>query len=263
MLSMETMTADNWKKEDGERAIFKSFAKICPLGIDVESIESRLPNEPDLLCRLKDGSPIAFEVTCANPQNLEEMQSVNRNLREIFELEIAKWAPEVRRRYGNYFIRINDAGWRAGSNRPPFNKRHLIPEIMKFLANNTPENEEIFQTALEKNPRLGGYVNITLEQELGNYEEPYIDATYTVEIPRQYGLVRNAIRRKLAKNYSCGIPVELVVYTTTSSRYPYRPKNSELSTLLGSALKSSPFRRIWIFSHPEKFVIGYPEHIEE
>lgn len=259
---METINADNWKKEDGERAIFKSFARICPLGIDVESIESRLPDEPDILCRLENGSTIAFEVTSADPQNLEEMKSVNRNLRDLFDSEIAKWTPEVRRRYGNYFIRINDAGWRAGGNRPPFNKRHLIPEIMKFLENNTPENEEIFQTALEKNPRLGGYVNITIEQGSGNYEEPYIGNAYAVEIPRQSDLVVNAMRRKLGRKYSCGAPIELVVYTESRNPNPYRPKITELSTLLGSALKSSQFRRIWIFSHPDKFVIGYPEHIE-
>ena len=80
---MVSTNADNWKKEDGEREIFKSFAKICPLGIDVESIESRLPNEPDLVCRLKDGSPIAFEVTVANTQNPEEMQAVTQNSWEI------------------------------------------------------------------------------------------------------------------------------------------------------------------------------------
>jgi hypothetical protein len=46
----------------GELTIFGEFALVCPLGIEANSIERRDPPQADILCKLADGAPVAFEM---------------------------------------------------------------------------------------------------------------------------------------------------------------------------------------------------------
>jgi hypothetical protein len=45
-----------------ELAVFRDFPEVCPLGIERKSIEKRDPPEADILCRIADGSALAFEM---------------------------------------------------------------------------------------------------------------------------------------------------------------------------------------------------------
>ncbi len=45
-----------------ELNIFKRFLKISPYRTRVHSIRKKMPPEPDIICRLHDGSQIAFEL---------------------------------------------------------------------------------------------------------------------------------------------------------------------------------------------------------
>jgi len=49
-------------KRDRERRIFIEFIKKAQLSVDVETIESRCPPEPDILCWDKDQGFVAFEL---------------------------------------------------------------------------------------------------------------------------------------------------------------------------------------------------------
>ena len=59
---------------EAERAVFREFAKKANLPIDLRSIESREPPEPDILCRGNDGEFIAFElVSLSDPDVAEQV----------------------------------------------------------------------------------------------------------------------------------------------------------------------------------------------
>lgn len=45
-----------------ELEVFRRFVAICGLRVAPSSIEKRNPPEPDILCRLKGGKPIGFEM---------------------------------------------------------------------------------------------------------------------------------------------------------------------------------------------------------
>lgn len=45
-----------------ELTIFREFAAVCPLQIEAGSIEKRDPPEADILCRIADGTAVAFEM---------------------------------------------------------------------------------------------------------------------------------------------------------------------------------------------------------
>ncbi|MCH8824247.1 MAG: hypothetical protein IH984_12180 [Planctomycetes bacterium] len=47
----------------GELAVFYSFMSACTLEIIPNSIRKREPPEPDILCEIQGGSPLAFEIS--------------------------------------------------------------------------------------------------------------------------------------------------------------------------------------------------------
>jgi hypothetical protein len=49
------------EKAARERCVLEEFARKAPLQIDLETIESRRPPEPDTRCSM-DGEPVAFEL---------------------------------------------------------------------------------------------------------------------------------------------------------------------------------------------------------
>lgn len=51
------------EKGDRELAVFAEFVRIAALPVDgTAAVQKRLPPEPDLLCALKDGGNVAFEL---------------------------------------------------------------------------------------------------------------------------------------------------------------------------------------------------------
>ena len=50
------------EKAERERWIFEEFAGRAGLMVVPGSVESRLPPEPDILCRIEDQGPVAFEL---------------------------------------------------------------------------------------------------------------------------------------------------------------------------------------------------------
>ena len=52
----------NGQQAKDEEAIFNNFLKKCPYSIQNDSIEKRQAPEPDILCKLLDGTPVCFEL---------------------------------------------------------------------------------------------------------------------------------------------------------------------------------------------------------
>jgi hypothetical protein len=52
-------------KEKQELAVFREFAEVCPMTIVANAAENRKPPEPDILCEVKDGPNVAFELVRA------------------------------------------------------------------------------------------------------------------------------------------------------------------------------------------------------
>lgn len=63
---------------DVELFVFREFATQCSLGINLTSIEKRYSPEPDIRCRLGDGSEVAFEMV-----NVDDQGSRHRLAKKI------------------------------------------------------------------------------------------------------------------------------------------------------------------------------------
>ena len=72
-----------------EREVFLSFAGVAPLDIDVASIQSRSPPDPDILCRTHGKNELRFELTelidRAHMERVAMMGNTSRALKEYYE----------------------------------------------------------------------------------------------------------------------------------------------------------------------------------
>jgi hypothetical protein len=116
----QRMTKDEAKAAE-ERAVFRDFAAAARLRIVPESVQSRPPPEPDILCAFQDGSCVAFELvrlvdqdlahgvtqTIANPDDpkgvwfddptLERIQEklTRKNYRSPHPMELLAWGDDT------------------------------------------------------------------------------------------------------------------------------------------------------------------------
>jgi hypothetical protein len=79
------------EKAARERRIFHDFIPRSGLAIDPESVESRAPPEPDILCFCQDDGLLAFELV------------------EICDPKIARTVAVIRRNAGDRFLRSSDS----------------------------------------------------------------------------------------------------------------------------------------------------------
>jgi hypothetical protein len=69
-----TVTKDDARAAE-ERAIFHEFVAAAQLPVVLESIESRLPPEPDILCEVAGGGRVAFELVRLVDQGLAHAEA--------------------------------------------------------------------------------------------------------------------------------------------------------------------------------------------
>lgn len=73
------------KQKYRELLIFKEFAEVSPLCIDINSIESRDPPEPDIVCLLQNGNYVYFELTELIDRSHMEHVEVMSNIKEAMD----------------------------------------------------------------------------------------------------------------------------------------------------------------------------------
>ncbi|HET6889790.1 MAG TPA: hypothetical protein VFH31_01705, partial [Pyrinomonadaceae bacterium] len=82
-----------------ERDVFRRFAEIAPMAIALESVQNRMPPEPDILCKLQSGKSVAFElVEVCNPKNAKLLFSAHRIVQAI-EDAFAKLPEDVQHEF--------------------------------------------------------------------------------------------------------------------------------------------------------------------
>ena len=72
-------------KSAKEIEIFRKFAAVSGLDIDMSSVEGRAPPEPDILCRSTEGKDIAFELTELIDQSHMERMAMVLNTKSALE----------------------------------------------------------------------------------------------------------------------------------------------------------------------------------
>jgi hypothetical protein len=112
------------EQQSEELSVFRAFAEVCPLEINIESIRSEDPPLPDVSCLLADGSKYAFELVEAKDVTADrqfsgnlipvqkyksEEKRVRSALRNEFERACANKEIDDPKRFDGYHLNVNFA----------------------------------------------------------------------------------------------------------------------------------------------------------
>lgn len=280
------------KHSKNELRIFKKFAESCPYPIDFESIEKRSPPEPDILCRLSDGTALAFELMECIDASLSRSIYHSCELGMAFRERIERLPKNEKDRIKSHFqisVRV------VFRNEIPLRrKRSLVKPIFDLLwtednekrirsmknsfASMTPQEARQFTEILEKE-------NITQDELLKR--PPFsksVPQSFDLKIPRELkdnvksitctfpsffrgpsfaitdalwrsNPIEKRVREKTRKKYATEHITEFLVYYDLK---PELPDYDILAELEFIDINNTIFRKLWIYSVREDRIIYNP-----
>lgn len=188
-----------------EIAIFRSFATAAGLAVNDESIEKRMPPEPDILYRLGDSAHVAFELVEIIDQNHAKRTSEQSKLKARFDRDYVGLSVdekgEICASVGNaliYVTFVDDANLNA--------REQAIQSVFETLKTVDPHFEG--ELTCHTTPRLHVAICSIGISRL-SFKGPFFDVAAagflgdpTVE----------SIAAKWSKTYATPHPIELVAY---------------------------------------------------
>jgi hypothetical protein len=233
-----------------ELSVFREFASVAPLDIDIASIESRQPPEPDILCTSKQIGQLAFELVELIDESAARRHAVLGKtyvmLRELPE----RLPPALRNRLRDEFS---------------------DPLIFLHFKENVPmrDRERVAIEGISKHCDNLGIANIDDPNDLvhESFESVhfYPSASGGLRIePSSGGYVSDPslerIKSKFSKKYDTEHPVHLLAYVEIDLRLPDLAWREGVDAYIRDHIAESPFKRVWIFAVPKKHIdYVYPE----
>ncbi len=241
------------RHESKEKEIFSHFAEHCALPIRPGSIVKRKPLKPDILCEIKEEGPLAFEMVELIDEGLAQRTygqiKLQELLKDTYQSLPVNVRSEVEKRLGNALVHVEfNLGMSSRA------RESAIPRVFEILQEITPSFVGDFQ------PQVGSPLHklvIRITVRRGQFVGPCFDveAGGFFADPTIY-----RITQKFKKKYSSSAPIELLAYYELQPVLPESIWLPKLQTFTTQHLRSSGFRRVWVYDikrNAVKFV--YPE----
>lgn len=241
-------------QEEGERAIFSAFAAVCPLPIDVASVRSRQPPEPDVLCDIDGQGPVAFELGEVVSEALEQATNEGTAVRRDFLAAYTALPAQDRER-----IEACLGGAPAvfvGFGVSPGKWRQAVRPILAMLVARSravEEGERLREGEIPvwRIPELRSLLS-DLEVRRCSMGTPFLGA---LEMSEVVDRTRRLLERKFAKSYRRDAPIELLAYYVGAPP-PEAPEwKAETLDFIRARWPQSPFRRVWLFDCFKRAII--------
>jgi len=234
------------------------FRKAANLAVVKDSIQSRQPPEPDILCEIAGAGRVSFElvevVGTKFPQYTDSRPALRRRFAEAYAAVSTEVRTPLEARLGGPpavivgFVRRTSPGqW--------LNAIKLILDTLEEYSTTIEPGE----FRLDLVPRLQRYLTDMWIHSEGPRLRVHAEGQSLRVAEAEATLVADPaverIRAKFAKSYKTTAPIELVAY------YVGQPAPSDgiwklrISRLFESELARSPFRRVWIFDGSTRAIV--------
>jgi len=223
---------------DQELRVFRDFAEVCPLGIERDSIQKCNPPEADILCRIADGSALAFEmVELVDQARIAKPMADQDRLMDRLR-EASKALPEETRK------KLKDS-WVGVKFRPDRSlrkrKEYASQIVEKVAADPMVEGQIIL---------LDGDTEVATAEV--KKREGLAGPHFRVIVAAHYNPVPlDAIVEKFDKAYQGRDPVDLLAHFD-KQHAPLDEQIAELVTFIEANIARSPYGCIWIFDGHNK-----------
>lgn len=233
------MNRKDKQKAERERCIFREFAKVCSLEINEESIKSGddKKREPDILCQLKDGSGLAFELTEAVDNRISHKDNVVKKAEEFREeYKNNKLLKAERERFECVFRGCSlTLSLRDRATEHTVEK--AIPKIFEKYKNSCRSDLGLIKR--EESGLPNGCESIIIEPQDAR-EAIFRCSTGSLISPACIGALDNKFR----KTYKPVPPIHLLVY---SDHHPFFAIESDIKAYIEENNNRSRFKNIWFF----------------
>jgi hypothetical protein len=235
--------------EKQEIEIFKKFAQSCPYPIDINSIKSKLEPEPDIYCKLSNGTSIAFELTEDTDELLLRLESYRNKLNKIFHEEFEKLSKNLKEKFGKRLITIcydrkiikNDL-------------KKLIRNIISIILNenNINDNEIKISSQLKQK----GIIHI-FKKEHPKFKISFLYSYSFWELSTLFCSLNKKLNKKYETNANS---IDLLIYFTDIIALQKEDfDESELKNSLYNLAINTKFKRVWFYSiKNDKILFVYP-----
>jgi len=246
------------KQKHEEMAVFREFAKVCPLPLVPKTARLGV-DPPDVLCHLESGETLAFElVSCEDvtkddahpegrsaimPKRLNDaMEFENALVREYSEA-LAKGCIVQPERFRFHSVRVNlDDGFPSKNGRQRIARRVIGLLNKKGQGVHTIKDGIIRSIQCERDPenlQIKGPPRFYVPSGCG--ARPYVVERISEKIDRSEG-------------YKSEFAIHLLAYSTTACHAESEMWRNDLVAIL-QAHGTGHFERIWVFgSHKQSIV---------
>ena len=231
----------NERQAREEVAVFRLFATACPLPVCLDSIQSRMPPEPDILCEVTGEGPVAFElvesIDARYAQQTNDAIELKLRFEEAYNALPLRDKKQLRDKYSDALILVDFH---------PAAKKHqkeaAVPEILDWLK---------VLPALSKGkarPPSGSRLAKVVRKvrvNRGGFRGPQFDVDNVGSLwDSTLRQIRSKLERK--KPYETSHPLELLAYLNIQPVLPEEVWLDEIHEYVSEHLETSQFRRVWI-----------------
>lgn len=231
---------------EGEIEVFRAFAEAAAPGIDLATIETRRPPEPDILCLDSNQGLRAFELVELLDNDYARRVGQLFGTKSALYAFIEKLPAEERAAFEARFH--NALLYFRYTDRSTLNQRRSsLPRVFEKLA---ALPEDFAGDALENDPEFSGLLK-GVSVSRGRFQGPILD-------PESGGWIGDPtipnIAAKFGKKYEAVCPVELLAYVDGNPMFPDEVWLANLVEHLESEPKPFTFKRVWVFDLRSKTV---------
>ena len=201
--SIKEKMAQDYDKTEVQ--VFEAFARVCPLPINVGSIEKQDPPKPDILCEIRGIGKVAFELTEIIDENFARQSSLRWDTKRALHDFCSKLSLEKRKNFDNLYKN----SWLMlvfDNNTSLRNRKKIFGDIFDLLLSLKP--------GFEGNIPLQGTVKGTVKiANVHRGMDSFPDPTFHVPLSGSVGdPTRSTIEKKFRKGYESQFPIELLAY---------------------------------------------------
>jgi hypothetical protein len=242
------------EKADAELAVFREFAQVCPVRLLAETAVSVEPDPPDVRCRLKDGTSLAFELAecegvTTNPQGQRKTPvPIQKVYERTIKLDLALRSALVDahssgkidppERFKAHFVVVSFEPT-AGDSKCVAAAPRAIELLNQLGPGSHPVNKHNIRSITCRPSGLS----------FGNYLLPHISSS-----GEGCHVAHNIIEiaeRKLRRNYEYDVPVHLLLYSQVA--YADDVIYDQLADILRTTM--GRFDRVWVYGRGDTAIV--------
>ncbi len=245
------MPENHDQQQAEEKRIVEAFLHVAQMPCQSCNIFSLDPPQPDALCKLEDGTQLAFELTEVIDPNQARNYNFGLDIKDTMYPHYADMEPEIKTQLDALFG--NAAIFVAFQKGASLNKAtRLLPDVFAALLKCSSDSEG--DLARELLPE--GIERITVAR--GEMVGPLFNASGLALHIRN--TITERINQKFAKKYECDFPVDLLVHSRLKSLQPEILWLDKVRKLVPPNIRGSSFQRVWIFDYVESNIpYVYPD----